>query len=163
MINIPEMILMGAVATLFMDYIAILLGEFGIIRQHIKPGVVGRWILYMLKGQFTHEDINKAQEMKIEKSMTFLSHYVIGIALAGIYLFLEGIVPAIRNQLWLPILFGISTVILPWLWMYPSFGLGFIASKTSNKSDYIITSLVNHTNFGLGLLIWIAFFRRFLM
>lgn len=163
MINILEMILMGVVATLFMDYFAIFLGELGILRQHIKPGTVGRWILYMLKGKFRHEDIDKAPALKIEKSTTFLFHYLIGIALAGIYLFLEGMVPTIRNQFWLPILFGIATVFLPWLWMYPSFGLGYFASKTSSKSDYIITSFVNHTNFGLGLLIWIAFFRRFLM
>ena len=162
MINFTEMIFMGVVATLLMDFLAILLVELKVIRQHIRPESVGRWILYMFRGKFIHEDINKTQALKIEKSMTFLSHYVIGVALAGIYLLLELKVSAIRHQLWIPILFGIATVILPWLWMYPSFGLGFLASKTSSKSDYIITSLVNHTNFGLGLAVWIIVFRPFL-
>ena len=161
MINIVEMVLMGVVATLFMDFFAIILGELKITHQHIRPEAVGRWILYMFRGIFIHEDINKTPALKIEKSMTFLSHYVTGIALAGIYLLLELKVPAIRHQLWIPLIFGIATVILPWLWLYPSFGLGFLASKTLKRSDYIITSLVNHTNFGLGLLIWIALFRRF--
>ena len=52
--------------------------------------------------------------------------------------------------------------LLPWLWLYPSMGLGFLARKTPNKSPYIVTSLVNHTNFGLGMVLWVAQFRRFL-
>lgn len=154
---------MGIIATLLMDFFAILLGELKIIQQLIRPESVGRWILYMFRGKFVHEEINKTPALKIEKSMTFLSHYLIGIALAGIYLFLELKLPAIRHQLWVPLIFGIATVLLPWLWLYPSLGIGFLASKAPRKSHYIITSLVNHTNFGLGLTIWIVFFRQFIM
>ena len=75
-------------------------------------------------------------------------------------MFLESRVPTIRNQLWMPLLFGIATVLLPWLWLYPSMGLGFLAWKTPNKSPYIVTSLVNHTNFGLGMALWVALGRR---
>jgi hypothetical protein len=63
----------------------------------------------------------------------------------------------------MPLIFGLATVLLPWFWLYPSMGLGFLASKAAKKSPYIVTSLVNHTNFGLGFLIWIVFFRRFLV
>ncbi len=117
----------------------------------------------MSRGKFIHEDIDKTPALNIEKSMTFLSHYVIGIALAGIYLLLEMEVPAIRHQLWMPLIFGIATVLLPWLWLYPSFGLGILASKTPKRSSYIITSLINHTDFGLGMVVWIVVFRRFFM
>jgi len=159
MFDFLEMILMGIVATLFMDFFAIFLGELKIINQQIRSEAVGRWILYMFRGKFIHEDINKTPSIKIERTMTFFSHYVIGIALAGIYLFLEMQLPGLRQQLWAPIIFGIATVLLPWLWLYPSFGLGFMASKEQNKSPYIITSLVNHTNFGIGFLLWILIFR----
>jgi len=163
MINFVEMILMGVLATLFMDLLSILLGKSKIIHQLIEPQVVGRWTLYMFKGKFIHKDVHKTPALNNEKSVTLLSHYVIGIVLAGIYLLLELKEPTIRHQLWMPLIFGIATVLLPWLWLYPSIGLGFLASKTPRKSPYIVTSLVNHTNFGLGLLIWIVFFRRFLM
>ncbi|MCP4569909.1 MAG: DUF2938 domain-containing protein [FCB group bacterium] len=163
MINFVEMILMGVVATLFMDLLSILLGKAKIIHQLIKPEAVGRWTLYIFRGKFIHEDINKTPALNNEKSVALLSHYLIGIALAGIYLFLEMKVPAISHQLWMPLIFGIATVLLPWLWLYPSMGLGFLASKAPRKSPYIITSLVNHTNFGLGFMIWVIFFRRFLM
>ena len=163
MINFVEMILMGVLATLFMDLLSILLGKSKIIHQLIEPQVVGRWTLYTLRGKFIHKDIHKTPALNHEKSAALLSHYLIGIALAGVYLFLELNVPTIRHQLLMPLIFGIATVLLPWLWLYPSIGLGFLASKSSRRSPYIITSLVNHTNFGLGLLIWIAFFRRLLM
>jgi hypothetical protein len=37
----------------------------------------------MSRGKFIHEDIDKTPALNIEKSMTFLSHYVIGIARDG--------------------------------------------------------------------------------
>jgi len=154
-----EMTLMGIVATLYMDFFALLLGELKIIDQQIKPEAIGRWTLYMFRGKFTHKDINKTPAMKIEKTMAFLSHYVIGIALAGAYLLLESQFPALRRQISSPAIFGLGTVLLPWLWLYPSLGLGVMASRKAARSPYIIASLVNHTNFGVGLLLWVAIFR----
>jgi len=163
MINIVEMILMGVLATLVMDLLAIRLAKMRIIHPPIGPEAVGRWILYMFKGQFIHEDIHKTPALNNEKSVSLLFHYLIGIGLAGIYLLLEMLEPTIRRQLWMPLIFGIATVILPWFWLYPSMGLGFLASKAPQKTPYIVTSLVNHTDFGLGLVIWVALFRHFLM
>ena len=163
MIFFVEMVLMGVVATLFMDLMAVRLAKMKIIHPPIGPDAVGRWTLYMFRGKFIHKDIHKTPALNNEKSVALLSHYLIGIVLAGIYLLLEFKEPAIRHQLWMPLIFGLTTVLLPWLWLYPSIGLGFLASKTPRKSPYIVTSLVNHTNFGLGLTIWIVLFRRFLM
>ncbi|UCC43335.1 MAG: DUF2938 family protein [Candidatus Zixiibacteriota bacterium] len=163
MINFVEMILMGVVATLFMDLLAVRLAKTKIIRPPIGPEAVGRWALYMFKGKFIHEDIHTTPALNNEKSAALLSHYLIGIVLAGIYLYLELKLPTIRHQPWMPLIFGIATVLLPWLWLYPSLGFGFLASKASRRSPYIVTSLVNHTNFGLGLMLWVVLFRRFLM
>jgi hypothetical protein len=41
------------------------------------------------------------------------------------------------------------------------FATFFMASKSSNKGLIIRTNFINHTNFGLGLLIWILSFHRF--
>ena len=88
---------------------------------------------------------------------------MIGIVLAGIYLLLELKEPIIRDHIWIILIYGVSTVVLPWFWLFPSIGLGFLASKSPNKSLIIRTSLVNHTNFGLGLFIWVVSFHRFFM
>jgi hypothetical protein len=163
MIDIVEVVLMGVVATLLMDLLAPRLAKMKIIHPLIGPEAVGRWILYMFRGKFIHNDINKAPPLNRERTVSLLFHYLIGIALAGVYLLLEVYAPTIRHHLWMPLIFGIATVILPWFWLYPSIGIGFLASKAEKKSRYIITSLVNHTNFGLGLLIWVALFRHFLL
>ena len=155
------MILMGIFATYFMDFIAGFLVKRKIIYSFIKPEAVGRWFLYMFRGKFIHKDIHKTPALKNEKFWCLISHYLIGIVLAGIYLYLELKAPAIRSQMWMPIIFGIATAVLPWFWLFPSIGLGFFASKSPNKSLIIRTSLVNHTNFGIGLFIWIVSLHRF--
>ena len=156
-----EMILMGIFATYFMDLIGGFLVKRKFIHSFIEPEAVGRWFLYMFKGKFTHKDINKTPPLNNEKLWFVVSHYLIGIVLAGIYLFLELKEPIIRDQLWIPLVFGIATVILPWFWLLPSIGFGFLASKSPDKLSIIKTNLVNHTNFGLGLLIWTISFHRF--
>jgi len=156
-----EMILMGIFATFFMDLMGGFLVKIKFIHSFIEPEAVGRWLLYMLKGKFIHKDISKTPALNNEKLWSFVSHYLIGIILAGIYLFLELREPTIRDYLWMPLIFGIATVILPWFWMLPSIGLGFLASKAPNKLSIIKTNLVNHTNFGLGLLIWVVSFHHF--
>lgn len=161
MINLLEMIFMGVFATFIMDLFAKFLVKLKIVRAPIEPHVPGRWILYMLRGKLTHEDIHQTPALKNEHQAALISHYLIGIVLMGIYFFLELKEPAIRDQLWMPLVFGVATVLLPWLWLYPSIGIGFMASKTKRQSDYIIFSSINHLNFGIGMAIWIVLFRRF--
>lgn len=158
MSELVEMVSMGALATVFMDMLAPRLAKMRIIHPLIRSEVVGRWILYMFEGKFAHQDINSTPPLKGERAASLLFHYLIGIALAGVYLLLEFYASAIR-QWWLPLVFGVATVILPWFWLYPSIGIGFMALKAEERSRYIITSLVNHTNFGVGMLIWVALFR----
>jgi DUF2938 family protein len=160
---IIEMILMGVFATIIMDFLAGLLAKRKLIYPFISPEAIGRWFLYMFRGKFIHKDINKTPALNNEKLWCLISHYLIGIVLAGIYLFLELKEPIIRDQMWLPLIFGIATVFLPWFWLLPSTGLGFMASKSSNRSLIMRTNLINHTNFGLGLFIWVASFHRFFM
>ncbi len=163
MIDFVEMILMGVLATIFMGVLSIILGKSMIIRQLLRPEAIGRRTLYMFRVRFVHDNIHKTPTLNNEMSVTWLSHYLIGIGLAGVYPFLEMNEPALRHQGWMPVIVGIATVLLPWLWLYPSAGLGFLASKAPRKSPYIVASLVDYTNFELGLMIWVVFNRRVLM
>ena len=158
-----EMILMGILATFFMDFLAGFLVKRNLIHPFISPEALGRWFLYIFRGKFIHKDINKTPALKNEKVWCFISHYLIGIVLAGIYLFLELKAPIIRDQKWMSLIFGVVTVFLPWFWLLPSIGLGFMASKSSNRLLIIRTNLVNHTNFGVGLFIWVVSFHRFFL
>lgn len=155
------MILMGIFATVFMDWGADFLIKRKVIYSFLVQEDIGRWFLYMFRGKFIHKDIQKTPALKNEKLWCFISHYLIGIVLAGIYLFLELKEPTVLDQWWMPILFGAATVLLPWLWLLPSTGFGFMASKSLHRSLIIRTNLINHTNFGVGLSIWIVSIHRF--
>ncbi|MBT8378633.1 MAG: DUF2938 domain-containing protein [Ignavibacteria bacterium] len=156
-----EMILMGSFATYFMDLTGGFLVKRKFVHSFIEPETVGRWTLYMLRGKLMHKDIRQTPALKNEKLTALIFHYLIGIVLAGIYLFLELNEPTIRDQIWISLIFGIATVVLPWFWLFPSIGLGFLASKSPNKSSILKTSLINHTNFGVGLFIWVVISHRF--
>ncbi|MCP3875384.1 MAG: DUF2938 domain-containing protein [Desulfobacteraceae bacterium] len=162
-ILILESVLMGVFATLIMDFFASVLAKRKIIHPFITPDAIGRWFLYMLKGKFTHDDISKTPPLKNEKLWCLISHYLIGVGLAGVYLLIESAVSTIRNQYWIPLAYGMVTVFLPWFWLLPSTGYGFIASKASNRLAVLRTNLLNHTNFGLGLMIWIILFHRYFL
>jgi hypothetical protein len=49
------------------------------------------------------------------------------------------------------LLFGVVTVLAPFLVMHPSFGLGIAASGTPNPMQARLRSLMAHTAFGVGL------------
>jgi hypothetical protein len=80
----------------------------------------------------------------------WIAHYVIGAVYAltlalvsGNWLAQPTLLPAL--------LFGIGTVLVPFLVMQPSFGLGIAASRTPNPTQARLRSLMAHTTFGVGL------------
>jgi len=158
---IIESILMGTLATFFMDFLAGILAKREFIYPFISPEAIGRWFLYIFKGVLIHKDINETPNLKNEKLWCLISHYLIGIALAGVYLVLDLNIAFVNENTWMSLAFGIATVCFPWLWLLPSIGIGFMASKSPNQSQILKTNIINHTNFGLGLFIWIVFLHRF--
>ena len=156
-----ETILMGTFATYFMDFFAGILAKRKFIYPFISPEAIGRWFLYIFKGKLVHKDINESPKLKNEKLWCLISHYLIGVALAGAYLVLDSKIALVRKDTWMSLVFGIATVCFPWLWLLPSIGIGIMASKSPNRSLIIRTNLINHTNFGLGLFVWIVFCHRF--
>jgi hypothetical protein len=155
-----EAILSGIWATFFMDSLAKILARGGIIYPFVTREAMGRWFLYMWKGKFTHADINHTRALTNEHAWYYLSHYLIGILLAGFYLMLSPYVQVLQEQLWLIIVYGLLTVAFSWFWLLPSIGLGFMAKKSAKRSRILPTNLINHFNFGVGLFIWIFIFHR---
>ena len=110
---IIEAVLMGIFATFFMDFLAGILAKRNIIYPFISPDAVGRWFLYIFKGKLIHKDINQTPVLKNEKLWCLISHYLIGIALSGVYLVIGSNFAIVREQLLMPLLFGIATVFFP--------------------------------------------------
>ena len=146
-------VLMGIGATLTFD----LWGLFLKYAFRIPPSnicLVGRWLRYMPAGVFRHANIAASPRKSAECLVGWVSHYLIGVTFAGIFVGLMG-------SRWLEhpvsapaIAFGVATFLAPFLIMQPSFGFGVAASKSANPTQARIRTLMNHVAFGVGLYVF---------
>lgn len=143
-------VVVGSGATLFMDLCALLLTlAFGIPSPNYC--LVGRWFCHMPNGTLMHASIASAPRRRGECAVGWIAHYVIGTVYAlvlvasvsGSWLAQPTLLPAL--------LFGIFSVLVPYLIMQPSFGLGIAASRAPQPMQARLRSLMAHTTFGVGL------------
>ncbi len=143
-------VLLGTGATIIMDIWALLLKVVFNIPS-LNYALVGRWLGYMPKGQFLHDNINTSSPIKGEAVIGWTAHYLIGVIFAAVLLLLMGLswlespdpIPALVT--------GVLTVVFPYLVMLPGFGMGVAASKVENAHVAQFKSLMAHTAFGVGL------------
>lgn len=143
-------IFMGLGATLTFDL-------WGLFLKHafqITPSnicLVGRWLRYMPAGTFTHSNLGSAPRKSAECTVGWITHYLIGITFAIIFVEFTGNNWLQQPTLMPAIVFGVVTVLAPFSIMQPAFGLGFAAAKLSNPTPARLRTLMNHTAFGVGL------------
>jgi hypothetical protein len=105
----------------------------------------------MPEGIFRHSNIRSAAKKRGECIVGWTAHYMIGIAFAIAFVALIGDNWLHQPSLMPAILFGIVTVLAPFVILQPAFGLGFAAAKLANPTPARMRSLMNHTAFGIGL------------
>ena len=143
-------IVVGVGATLFMDVWALLLKHaFDIPSPNYC--LVGRWFSHMPEGTFMHASIAAAPQKHSECMVGWIAHYVVGALYALALVLLVSDSWLAQPTLLPALLFGVGTVLVPFLVMQPSFGLGIAASRTPNPAQARLRSLMAHTAFGIGL------------
>ena len=126
--------------------------------------LVGRWLRHMPEGTFTHTSIAAAPQKRSECTVGWIAHYVIGIVYALVLVAVVSGSWLTRPTLLPAMLFGIGSVLVPYLILQPAFGLGIAASSTPNPTQARLRSLVAHTAFGVGLYVCavgVSFVLRF--
>ncbi|HKS94784.1 MAG TPA: DUF2938 domain-containing protein [Terriglobia bacterium] len=143
-------VIVGLGATLFMDLWALLL-----TRAFSMPSanycLVGRWLCHMPEGTFMHASIASAPQKRAECTVGWIAHYVIGTVYALVLVALVSGSWLAQPTLLPAMIFGIGSVLVPYLIMQPSFGLGIAASRTPQPMQAGLRSLMAHTAFGIGL------------
>ena len=81
----------------------------------------------------------------------WILHYAIGILFAVLFILIMGVSWLQQPDLLSAILFGLVTVLFPFLIMQPCLGMGFFASKTAKPWQACLKSSAVHTLFGVGL------------
>jgi hypothetical protein len=112
---------------------------------------VGRWIGHMRDGHFTHASIGSSLPIAHEAVLGWVFHYVVGCIYASLYLIYVSTAQVGRPTLVSAVLFGLVTIVSPWLLMQPALGLGICASKAPRANLVRLQNLIIHTLFGLAL------------
>jgi hypothetical protein len=140
----------GVGATLMMDLWNIFL-KTAFRLASLNYCLLGRWIGHMPLGVVRHASIAAASPRPFECALGRLAHYTIGVGLAVMFIV---VAPGdwLANPTLAPaLLFGIATVVFPFLVMQPAFGLGVASSRAPNPTQARLKSLASHTVFGAGL------------
>ena len=149
-LQVPGFAAIGIGATIFMDlWAAFQRKAFGV--PPLDYRLVGRWVGHMRQGRFAHAPIVKAAPITGEAVLGWGLHYLIGIAFALTFGWLVGPSWLAAPELIPALIFGLATVLFPFLIMQPAFGAGIAASRMPAPATARIRSLVAHASFGVGL------------
>ena len=140
----------GLGATLFMDLWALLLKRF-FGTPSANYCLVGRWFRHMPGGTFVHTSIANSSPKHFECAVGWIAHYLIGVVYALVLVALVSADWLMRPTLLPALLFGICTVLIPFLVMQPSFGMGIAAARAPSPTHARLRSLMAHIAFGVGL------------
>ena len=106
-------ILVGAASTMTMDALGSLARKVG-LAAGASGQWVGRWYLGMARGQFVHANIAASPEQAGEKHAALIGHYLIGIALAGLYVVAASVLGVNPASFAIAIGYGLATCVFPW-------------------------------------------------
>lgn len=147
--NFGHIALVGIGATAVMDVWLLLLARLGVPTTSFA--MVGRWVGHFAQGRFSHAFISKAAPVPFELGLGWLTHYLIGVAYAGLLVGAQGTAWLAQPTPLPAVAVGVVTVAAPWFVMQPAMGSGFLASKTPAPLKNCLRNLSNHAVFGAGL------------
>ena len=113
--------------------------------------MVGRWCAHLRTGQFIHRLISLSKPVEYEQTIVWLFHYIIGIRYAYLYVMLMVFIVIKDPSLTSAIIYGLVTLIAPWLVLQPALGLGLFARLAEKPNTIRALNLSVHLIFGVAL------------
>jgi hypothetical protein len=143
----------GIVGAVLMDITETLAARVG-LTSGVSVGLVGRWALGLLRGQWAHADIARSPARSGEVRTGWAFHVLVGGG--GVALLYPAVVHARditvpTQHLWGGVIFGMGTTLLPWLLLLPAFGWGWFGRRGPRGSNALLASAVSHIPYGLGV------------
>lgn len=148
--TVTQGILIGVLATIGMDV-------WAAIAKHVLRlptadwALVGRWFGHMPDGIFVHRSIANSAAVKNELAIGWVAHYCTGIVYGVAYLGITRVFLANGPSLVSALVFGMATLVAPWLIMQPGMGAGVFASKVPRPGVIRLVNLSMHGVFALCL------------
>lgn len=143
----------GFVGSVLMDITEAKMAKSG-ISSGVTGAYIGRWFSGLMQGKLVHTNIAQSAPVENEVRIGQVFHFVVGGGVVAlfypIFLWAFGFAEP-YNHLLLATVFGLATSILPWFILMPSFGWGFFGVKAPDGSRPILSPLLSHIAFGLGI------------
>lgn len=146
----------GLGATLFADVFAV--WRQGWAMTHGFYCLVGRWVGSLPQQGPIHNDIRSSKPIPNEAQLGWIAHILLGVIYGICFVFLFGPSAIHTPQIWQGLIFGLVTVLVPWLIFQPLFGWGIAMSKAPEPWKMRAKGLINHFIFGCGL--WLSLALR---
>lgn len=140
----------GLLATLAMDVWALFV-RYGLRLPTSDWALFGRWLGHMPLGRFRHARIAAARPVAGERLIGWVGHYVTGAAYGVGYLGIVVVGLAKMPSLPSALVFGVATLVAPWLIMQPAMGVGYFAARAPRPNVARLVSTSMHVAYGLAL------------
>jgi hypothetical protein len=148
-------VIAGVLGTLIMDSLNYLFSRSGMLSK-IDLKMIGRMSSGWIRGNFYYRHPSEMKQVTKETLYGYIAHYAIGVVFALVYVlswyYLIGM-PI--SSLW-AFVYGIATTAGSLMLIYPSMGLGMLGIRSPEGIKAPLSSLANHTFYGIGLSIGIA-------
>ena len=153
------LIAVGILSTIVMDIGGAALRASG-LTAGAPPELIGKWIQSAISGNIFVDDIRTSSGSPVPLTTFLIYHYIIGILLTLAFYFLIVIFKITSIPWWLPVLFGLSTTLIPAFIMYPGMGFGIFGLKGPDEYLLMRTAILNHLFFGIGLMLAFKLFSK---
>lgn len=140
----------GALATVVIDIWAVILRKV-FAQPFPNFGLIGRWAGHLVELRMFHAGIGNSAPVRAETALGWIVHYTTGMIFGLAFAFLVGAPWFAEPILGPALLFGLFTLVFPWLLLQPALGVGVAASKTPRPWKARFLNLVSHSIFGIGL------------
>ena len=145
----------GVLGTLVMDSLNHLFARFGVISK-IDVRIIGRMALGWAQGRFRYSHPDEMECVPNEILYGYFTHYAIGVGLAIPFMFVWNLlVGGPVSPAW-TFVYGVATTVASLFIVYPSMGLGIFGWRSPEGIKSPLSSLANHTFFGVGMAVAVA-------
>lgn len=152
------LIAIGIISTLMMDIGSAVLRKSG-LTAGAPPELVGKWLQSAMKGNVFVSDIRTYPGEPAPIARFLIYHYIIGTLLTFIFYAIILVFKVGSMSWWMPLLYGLSTTLIPVFLMFPGMGFGIAGLKGPAEFLLFQTALLNHLLFGIGLTLTFKWFH----
>ena len=120
--------------------------------------IVGRWTIILLTtGQLIVRDLELQPKRRNELGVGWFVHYGIAVAYAAIFMLLMR-ANILAAEFADGLLFGVVSVVVPWLFFLPCLGKGIMGRRAPKPLVVCTIALMMHSIFGVAIGLGFSFF-----